>query len=536
MGLWTQCFAWWTVSRVEHQTANGYLTVRHSTQSARVGICVDRRVGFGGAFAPNRFERVSLMAAALAQQAQAAFDATQPLPACAQRWVAERRALQESGDLPTDEAQRSPTHIQAFIDDINGVALDDPVTVPDAVKHIRVDPSTTRAAGGVPAEEGCRAHVHARLCILALRRIGLEEAEGKTTVGDPMISLGLLVDRSAATMRCPEAKRTIMLAQIASAEAAAVVAPPTVSVSEAEKLVGRACNLSQVLPELTATLQGGYTIIMAAARAAEIGRGWRPGGRSMQLRAGSRAHVGWLEFLRTTSALVQANEGVALAPQLIFPDRHQGNALTSTTDASGVDGVGGYAFSAAAPGCVWITSEPWPADVLAALQAAGTKRKHRAARDDSTLPLPSGTGAREGEGEQAHHLLSMPAAELFGAWAVPRAAMMAGARKGPIFAIGDCDAAVGALNAANSGVPQMRVLTRAARRLCSEWLGVSVGREANLDADRLSHPHEAEAVAAEAERAGLRVIQAPIDELAWATLRQAIGAEGRGARERDWLS
>eukprot|EP00965_Chrysotila_dentata_P104578 3453801-Pleurochrysis_carterae.AAC.1 len=35
-------------------------------------------------------------------------------------------------------------------------------------------------------------------------------------------------------------------------------------------------------------------------------------------------------------------------------------AITCTTDASGVDGVGGYAFAADAPGEVWLVSEWWP--------------------------------------------------------------------------------------------------------------------------------------------------------------------------------
>ena len=422
-----------------------------------------------------------------------------------------RRALTRA----TGEAQRHPRYIQAFIDDFNGVALDDKVRVPTALEYIEVDSAATVAVGGVPAPVRCRAHVHARLCIAALRRVGLEEAQGKTTVGDPIVSLGLLVNRSQAVVKCPEAKRVIMMAQLTAAEAAAVVSPPTVAVDEAERLVGRACNLSQVMPELTAVLQGGYTVAMAAQRPS---RGWRPNARALQLRAGSRAHEGWLEFVRTTRDLLRANEGVALAPQLTFPSRMEGSTLTSTTDASGVDGVGGYIFSAAAPNEVWVVSEWWPEDVLIALQAMSAKRKHKEVTDGGAL----------------QHQLSMPAAELFGAWAVPRAAIMAGVESGPIFAIGDCDAAVGALNAANSGVPQMRTLTRAARRLQSEWLGVSIGREANVDADRLSHPDNLQAVMAEAEAAGLHPHRARIDQGAWEILRQAIAAGGRGAGERTW--
>ena len=45
--LWTQCFVWWD-------------------DSASAGVAVDRRMGFGGSFAPNRFERVSTFVAAYA--------------------------------------------------------------------------------------------------------------------------------------------------------------------------------------------------------------------------------------------------------------------------------------------------------------------------------------------------------------------------------------------------------------------------------------------------------------------------------------
>eukprot|EP00965_Chrysotila_dentata_P102446 3381874-Pleurochrysis_carterae.AAC.1 len=50
----------------------------------------------------------------------------------------------------------------------------------------------------------------------------------------------------------------------------------------------------------------------------------------------------------------------------------------------------------------------------------------------------------------------------------------------------------------------MRTLLGGARALTPHWLAVSVAREANADADRLSHPAQLAAVVAEAEAAGLR--------------------------------
>eukprot|EP00965_Chrysotila_dentata_P090785 2996348-Pleurochrysis_carterae.AAC.1 len=62
----------------------------------------------------------------------------------------------------------------------------------------------------------------------------------------------------------------------------------------------------------------------------------------------------------------------------------------------------------------------------------------------------------------------MPAAELFGIWAMALA--VAAARGTPplaVVAVGDCAPAAAATNAASSGVPQMRTLVRAMRILAT---------------------------------------------------------------------
>eukprot|EP00965_Chrysotila_dentata_P123505 4082530-Pleurochrysis_carterae.AAC.1 len=74
----------------------------------------------------------------------------------------------------------------------------------------------------------------------------------------------------------------------------------------------------------------------------------------------------------------------------------------------------------------------------------------------------------------------MPAAELFGAWAVAEAVSATRVeRPAAVIAVGDCDPAASALNAASSGAAAMRELLRCARRLTSQWLAVSIPREAN---------------------------------------------------------
>eukprot|EP00965_Chrysotila_dentata_P122683 4054943-Pleurochrysis_carterae.AAC.1 len=65
----------------------------------------------------------------------------------------------------------------------------------------------------------------------------------------------------------------------------------------------------------------------------------------------------------------------------------------------------------------------------------------------------------------------MPAAELFGIWATALATAEArGAAPRAVIAVGDCEPAAAATNAATSGVPQMRALVKGMRELATQWL------------------------------------------------------------------
>lgn len=497
---WTQCFMWWD----EHGVA---------------GVCVDRRLAFGGAYSPNRFERISTLCAAYAQRLQAEFDAAQPPPSTARRWAAARRAQQERGELPQAEAQLAPRYLQVFIDDFTGAALNDSVEAPGEVSDIVIDERNSRSTGAVPARAGTRVHVHAQLTVLALRRLGLSAAPSKVVVGNPVIALGFSVERGATlgdgALRCPELKRQSMRSE--GDEAARLARDGRVDRRLAERLVGRLCNISQALPEIKCHLGGGY----AVTRASWVVGGARRRPPQLQLRDGGPVQAEWLELLELADDVLDANEGVALAPERHFPARDTPGAITVVTDASGVDGVGGYALDPAKPGEAWLVSAVWPADVQAALDRSARPQAERSqAADDA-------------EGR-----LSMPAAETFGQWAVAQAhAESTGLIPTAITAVGDCDPAAAAINAAASGRPQMRRLLRGARELCSQWLAVSIPRECNLDADRLSHPALLEEVRRDARARGVETHVVPIPPRCWAVLRAAIAAEAstrqtRTARKR----
>ena len=99
--------------------------------------------------------------------------------------------------------------------------------------------------------------------------------------------------------------------------------------------------------------------------------------------------------------------------------------------------------------------------------------------------------------------------------------------------MGDCDPAARALDAASSGTPQIEALLAEARATVRQWLGVAVPREWNLDADRLSHPAQLDAVLAEARAAGLDPYVVSPPQRCWDALRAAMRLDADGAEITD---
>ena len=492
--LWTQGFIWWG--------ADG-----------RAGFTYDRRMGFGGAFAPNRFERVSTFVAAYAQHLQAEFDSAHPPPACAARWTADRRTLQVQSDLPPGEAQVHPRYLQVFIDDFTGAAGDDSVSPPPSVAHIVFDADAIASVGCQPAAPGTRVYVHAQLVVLALATLGLHAAPQKSVVGSPLIALGFRLDGDRQVLDCPPTKRRAILADAAAQREQGERG--TVDRQPASRLVGRLCNLSQCAPALRPLLHGGYAVTAVS---------WVAGGRRralprLSLAQGGAAQLDWLQLLDAATDIFEANEGVAFAPRLVAPGRHEVGSATFVTDASGGDGddgFGGYAFVAGLPTTVFVMSELWPDWARLALAASADPVEAERRRRDATRAAP---------------MLGVPAAELFTAVVLPRAVARVTAVR-LVYSVVDCEPASHALVSQYSPNPQMRVLTDAARGCGLGWLAAQVMRDANQDADRLSHPPLLPAVCLEAESAGLRVVMVTPDETDWDLLRDAISISTSGRPRR----
>ena len=489
--LWTQCFCWWD-------------------SEGAAGAAVDRRMGFGGSFAPNRFERLSTLVAAYAQHLQGQFDDEQPPPQAARRFTASRRALQRLGRLPPGQAQCHPRYLQVFVDDFTGVAGTDIVVVPPSVSHIHVADEHMRAGGCTPAAPASRVHVHARLTILALERVGLYAAPHKVAIGSPLPALGFLVDGSAKRLRCPHGKQRAILADIATQDAAA--AGGDVDRRRARRLVGRLCHLAQVEPSIRQHLHSGHTV----AEATWPGRGGAPGKGHLRLAIGGAAHTGWRALLRTAHSAISANIGVSAAPRLTFPARHAPGSATCFTDASGEDGFGGYAFVAGRPCEVFILSEVWPHYAAAALAASSDVGQ---------------AAERRRDGSAADAYLPMPAAELFAQVAMPRALARV-AHFDAVFAVGDCEPSGRVVESLHSGNPIMRPLAQAARSAPWSWANAHVPREANTDADRLSHPAQLRHVLADAEAAQLRTHVLELQAEDWELLQEAVLASRSFAPSR----
>ena len=495
---WTQVFYWWE-----------WVVEADGSKHLRVGLAIDTRLGFGGAFAPNRFERITLLLGAWIERAVQRFDVDHPYPPRVRQWSDYRRRLQLAGGLPGGPGQLVPRYWQVYIDDYNRAATTDWVGERHEYSTITIDESPVALTGGVPAPRGSRAVAHAQITITLARAMGFADSPSKTCVGDGVGSLGFSVDVAGFRIRCPARKQQTMAADV-RAQASRARAERLVAVEAAGKLVGRLVNLSQIYPELRSHLHGGYAVANA-----RVGVRRREGQMSLLLAEGGAAQREWLELLEEGGRLLADNDGVPLASSCHFVARTAAGVWTSTTDASGVDGVGGYVFTADAPSTVWLVSERWPPVVLAALRAAASEG-----------------AARQTAKARGEAMLSMPAAELVGSWLVPSAVSGAmGVRPRSVYAVTDCEPAACALNSATGGNPQMRVALEGARRLTRQWLAVHVRRHLNFDADRLSHPRLAIEVAREAAAAGLVVREARITDSMWADVRRAAcaGVGGGGA-------
>ena len=480
-------------------------------ETRRLRVCWFYRMAFGGAYAPQRFNRALTLIDAEGARRVAAFDAAQPPPAPVRAWCTRRRERQAAEMLPPGDTQTAPAFSQRFVDDKAGAADSGVVSVPARLAHIPLGAALTRALGGAPAHPASRGATHLRIHVDTWTFFGLTPEHEKTVCGDQIISLGARISIPRERIDCPPVRVQTIGAQCIEVEAQ--VTNGAVCVREVGSLTGRLNYVSQFEPDLTGLLNGGYAIanVSVARRAATGGRGRGLPRLRMNARSGATARL--LAMTSRARELMAANVGSPLASAPVFPGIFTPGLLVSSTDASSAnrdDGVGGFVFEAAFPRHVTLVSEAWPPAVKAALiSAARTRSEKRTAPHRQNL--------------------SMPAAEAFGIWAVPAAA--AAVRPGGrapicgVASIGDCDPAASAFNRGKSPRPQVNDVVQAAKALTTDWLAVSVPRDFNLSADDLSHPSRLGRVCAEAEAAGFVVVVAAIPRECWRALHTYLSSQ-----------
>ena len=480
---------------------------------------VSMRMVFGGSPWPQRFERVSLIDCAWIQHLQAQFDAQHPFTREVEQWREQRRDLQRRGVLPSGIEQSLPSGLEPFIDDLNGRALMDEIPGPPHLHHISIGAQQTVAVGVSPASDSSRLAAHCRIAVQAERDLGWSIGDSKTMCGEGMVLLGAILDARARCVRCPEVKRRWMLHAVHVLREG-LAASVSVDAEILERFTGRATNLSQFFPELRLPLAVGY----ALARVSWVSRRGvrRRPTRRIRLKPGGRRVEELYTLLRVVEDVIQDDRGVVLAPCRHFADFMSPGVLTMMTDASRAahdDGVGGFAFLSSRPGICWIMSEPWPSLVKQALDFAALRRAQRA-----SLPVDT-------------PLLSMPAAELFGALGLAAAVLecLSAGTVVAVISVTDCQPAASAVNSWFGRSGQMRGLLRKMRDATSRWLGVHVSRDLNVDADRLSHPSLRASVMAESRARGLRSVPVSIPEGCWELLRAATRLE-MASSDAEWAS
>ena len=473
-------------------------------ESGRLGIFTDTRLCFGGAYGPNRFERITTLVAAWVKRLQADFNASRPYPEPVAEWQAARARQQQLGLLPAGPEQLEPDDLQVYLDDFNGCGGLDAVDPPPGVALVEWDAAEMVAVGLQPAERGSRLVALASIAAHGLRRVGFSVATEKTMIGTSIISLGAQPDVAANSIICPAAKREILISHSRAVEAD-TAAGRGVNRAHVERWTGRLNNQAQFFPEIGPELHAGYAVAHARERA-----GRRRLLSHVAVAPTSAAGASLRRLAALAASVLIENSGVPLAAAARFPAPGSPGVATSVTDASGDvyggdAGAGGYTFIPSAPKRAFVVSERWPFDVASALA-------------EDALEPHLRTGAPR---------LSMPAAELFTSWACVCAALdAAGESAGvdAVIAVGDCQPAAAALNRASSPVRQMRLLLESARSRLTQWLGVQVPRELNVQADILSHPSRREEVMQWLREAGYRPTLVPVPRRCWLALRAAIAA------------
>ena len=455
------------------------------------GVHVEPRGVFGQAFMPNRFQRASMLAVALARKRQREFDARFPPPAPPAWWL----------DRRTDGGSLSYAHV--YIDDTCGCSTTDIIPrsqwppellaidlgegpYPETAEGVgpwRPRPWAEAAAlaGGEPAHPESRVAIHARIAVGVFRGMKFDISTPKLQISNRIIQLGFSTELDAQRLRVPEAKKEAMLSLVRQLRSPALAPRELV-----DRLVGRLAHVAHVLPGLLSHLHAGYSMTKAMVhRRSAGGEQVRHRPRWLRVQGNSDAQAAFQLLLDVAESMLSDNDGVPLAVRRVFPDPIMHRLPLIVTDASGVVGFGGWTIRGDE---LLAVGEPWPPSIAVALASRSQ--------------------------------FSVAAAELFTIGATAAALAV----QGPwAVAVGDSQAAAGAVDKGSSSVAGMRAVIAILRAATpgTAWLCAHVPRDVNWVADALSKL-EFERVRSWAASLGLRLAVLPTPEWVLEALLAAV--------------
>jgi hypothetical protein len=284
------------------------------------GILIDTRLSFGSRVAPNKFQRMMMVAVREAMRRIAAFDLEHP-PASAElrAWLQRRRDVLGDG--------RMAAMVQ-YIDDSCAVSLHDVV------------PTSGRRRG--------EHHFEIFDAVMAEAGVELAEGEKREESTEEIEALGVMVSVAEECVYYPEEKRRRVEGRIDRllGEAAA---GRMVERAQVESLMGKPKWVAHVAPSMAPRLRSGFA--MAHAR-----------GRPHMVRV-STQFVADQQVIRAEMGRLPR---VPLVPRSAFPPLHAPQSVVGFQDAAGEWGIGGF-FGMG--GKLYFYQEKYPPDVLKALRS-----------------------------------------------------------------------------------------------------------------------------------------------------------------------
>lgn len=298
------------------------------------GLLIDVRLSFGARMAPNKFQRLMLVAVQEATRRIAEFDAAHPpVDERVLRWLRGREHLDAAAG-----ACRLSGVIQ-YIDDTLGCSIND----------------------FIPAISGWRGLEHARIFDEVMAEAGVAMATGAKCLNSEseVEALGIMVSVEEGAVYYPTKKRERLEALIDSVLELAAAPPGSVPLAAVESLIGKEKWVAHVAPALGPHLASAYALAAGrsgAQRSADRRRADAPLTASAAFVADQR------EIRRTLASQPRR----PLIPRSEFPPLDHPSSTVVAQDASGSWGIGGYVLCGST---ALYFAEPYPAAISAALRA-----------------------------------------------------------------------------------------------------------------------------------------------------------------------